>query len=240
MVTDRPDFTEASTTVGLGVAQIEMGWTRTRDRGADGVTEHDGYPETLLRVGVLAEWLELRVGWNYGEQQDNFFGGGALRREGAEDLYLGMKIALTPQSGLLPEMAIIPQMNIPTGSGHFTADEVQPGVNWLYAWDITECLACGGSTQGNRVLDEDGHGYLELAQSFTVGLQLTEQVAAYSEWFAFFPHSAQETGVGAEHYYNGGFTFLVNDDVQLDLRAGVGLNRRADDSFFGAGVSMRY
>ncbi len=37
LVTDRPDFTEASSVVGLGILQIESGYTYTYD--TDGTTE---------------------------------------------------------------------------------------------------------------------------------------------------------------------------------------------------------
>jgi len=35
-------------------------------------------------------------------------------------------------------------------------------------------------------------------------------------------------------------TFLSSDDVQWDIRAGVGLNDAADDYFIGTGVSIRF
>jgi hypothetical protein len=37
-----------------------------------------------------------------------------------------------------------------------------------------------------------------------------------------------------------GFTVLVGDKVQWDIRAGVGLNEAADDFFTGTGLSVRY
>jgi hypothetical protein len=43
-----------------------------------------------------------------------------------------------------------------------------------------------------------------------------------------------------ENYFNGGFTYLINDDLQWDIRAGVGLNSGADDFFAGSGISFRY
>jgi hypothetical protein len=46
--------------------------------------------------------------------------------------------------------------------------------------------------------------------------------------------------IGVEHYADGGFTFLVNDNLQFDIRAGVGLNRRADNFFTGAGLAVRF
>jgi hypothetical protein len=43
-----------------------------------------------------------------------------------------------------------------------------------------------------------------------------------------------------QHYFNGGFTYLFNNDVQWDIRAGVGLNEAADNFFAGTGLSLRY
>lgn len=43
-----------------------------------------------------------------------------------------------------------------------------------------------------------------------------------------------------QHYFNGGLTFLVNDDIQWDVRAGKCLNDAADDYFVGTGLSIRF
>ncbi len=234
LVTDRPDFTEASLTVGRGVTQLETGYTYAfDDNGVDRTVAHS-YPESLLRVGVLADWFELRMAWNY--TQESVAGVSNL---GSEDLYLGVKFGLTPQEGLRPEMALVPQMTAPTGGSDFTADEVLPGMNWLYSWDVNDFISTAGSTQCNRTLDEiTGDAYSEWAQSWTVGYGLLDRVGAYTEWFAFFPHSA-DTATN-KHYFNGGFTFLVSNNVQWDIRAGLGLNDAADDYFVGTGLSLRF
>lgn len=234
LVTDRPDFTEASSTVGRGVAQLEIGYTYAFDNDGTDQTVGQTYPEPLLRYGLLADWLELRVGWTYNDEEVN-----NVRASGSEDLYLGFKIGLTPQEGILPEMAIIPQMTVPTGDDAFSADEVLPGLNWIYGWDLNDCISTAGSTQFNRTIDDGtGQAYTEWAQSWTIGFSLTERVGAYTEWFALFPHSADTAR--PEHYFNGGITLLGNDDVQWDIRAGTGLNSAAVDYFVGSGVSIRF
>jgi hypothetical protein len=43
-----------------------------------------------------------------------------------------------------------------------------------------------------------------------------------------------------EHYLNGGLTYLINNDVQFDVRVGWGLNEAAEDFFAGAGLSVRF
>jgi hypothetical protein len=234
LVTDRPDFTEATSTVGIGVAQLEIGYTYTFDNDGATTTKSHGYPEALLRYGLMAEWLELRVVWSYAG-----FEAGNTNVSGSQDLGLGLKIALTPQEGILPEMAIIPQMSVPTGSNALSADEVLPGVNWVYGWALSDCISTAGSTQFNRALDETTSvAFTEWAQSWTVAYSLTDQWGGYTEWFAFFPHSA--TTALPEHYFNGGFTYLLCNDVQLDFRGGVGLNDAADDYFVGSGLSIRF
>ena len=232
LVTDRPDFTEASSTVGVGVAQLEIGYTYTYDN--DGaVTKAHSFPEPLLRYGILREWLELRVGWNYAEEEV-----GGVETTGSEDMYLGFKIGLTPQECWLPEMALIPQMTVPTGGDDFTNDEVLPGLNWIYGWEINDFISTAGSTQFNRAIDATtGDAYTEMAQSWTAAYSFTDRLGGYTEWFAFMPHSADTAQV--EHYFNGGFTYLINNDIQWDIRAGTGLNDEADDYFVGTGLSLR-
>ena len=234
LVTDRPDFTEASSTVGLGVSQFEFGYTYTFDNdGTDQVIRHS-YPEVLLRQGFLANWLELRVAANFSHERTN---GAGL--SGADDLYLGFKVGLTPQQGWLPEMGLIPQTTVPSGNDDFTADRLLAGANWLYSWDLSENFVAGGSTQFNRALDSLDNEFTEWAQSFTVGVSLTDVLSAYAEWFALFPPS-DAAGGEDQHYFNGGFAVLFSNDVQWDIRAGVGLNDFSDDYFVGSGLSIRF
>ena len=234
LVTDRPDFTEASSVVGLGVLQIETGYTYTYDSDAGQTSKANSYPETLFRYGVLADWLELRVGWNYGDDEVN-----NISSSGSDDLYLGFKIGLTAQDGLRPEMALIPQMTVPTGSASRTNDEVLAGLNWLYSWGISDRIATGGSTQFNRSLDETtNEGYTEWAQSWTIAYSLTDRLGAYTEYFGFYPSGADTAST--EHYFNGGFAVVLSNDMQFDVRAGTGLNDEADDYFVGTGLTVRF
>jgi hypothetical protein len=228
IATDRPDFTEASSTVGKGVAQIEMGYTFTKT--VDGDIHSWGEP--LLRFGMFANWLEFRVAAS--PITENF---GTLQ-SGSDDLYLGTKLGLTQQDGWLPEVAIVPQMTVPSGSLAFTADEVLPGVNLLYGWDVTDDFTFAGSTQYNRAGDGAGSSYDEWAQSLTLGRSLTERLGSYLEAFAILP--ANNSGVSSEHYFNGGFTLGLSDDAQFDLRAGKGLGDASEDYFVGAGLSLRF
>jgi hypothetical protein len=235
---DRPDFTEASTTVGQGVYQLEFGYTYTNNDDGPSALDAHSFPETLLRVGVFADWLEARVAWNYGSQTESF-GPLSQSASGGEDLYLGFKIGLTPQDGILPEMAVMPQMTVPTGVDAFTAGKVMPGFSWLYGWDINDWLSTAGSTQANLAVDDgSGDEFVEFAQSWTIGYTLTEKWGAYTEWYVLAPAGAET--VATQHYLNAGFTYRVTNNFQLDWRVGKGISAAADDYFAGTGAVLRW
>ncbi len=234
LVTDRPDFTEASSVVGLGVLQIETGYTYFFDNDGSNQTIAHSYPETLFRYGIFANWLEFRLAANYADESID-----GVHAAGSEDLYLGFKIGLTPQAGWRPEMSMMPQMTVPTGSNSFTNDKTLPGLNWLYGWDINDFFSTAGSTQFNKSIDElTGGSYTEWAQSWTIGYSITERMGGYTEYFGFYPSGADSARV--LHYFDGGFTYKLTNDVQVDIRGGKGLNAAADDYFVGSGIAIRF
>jgi Putative MetA-pathway of phenol degradation len=240
LVTDRPDFTEASTTVGQGRVQLEAGFTYTRDRTGGSTRIDRSFPEALLRIGAFADWFELRIAQNYNSSRTSV-GVPTESLAGRDDLYLGTKLALTEQRAYLPELAIIFQTTVPTGAATLTEHQVLPGINFLFGWDIIkDVLDCGGSFQANRAIDGDRHPYIELAQSFTIGYGLTSKLGAYTEWYALYPTGTTAPGTTAQHYFDGGFTYKFTPNFQLDVRVGWGLTKSADDFFAGTGFSVRY
>jgi hypothetical protein len=235
---DRPDFTESPKTVGKGVVQLETGYTFTSDSGGDFRTADHSFPEALLRVGVLADWLEFRAEWNY-EIERTRQGGVSQTQAGADDLILGFKVALTQQQGCLPETGIILDISFPTGSDAFTTGAVQPGVNYCYSWKFSEEWWLSGSTAvGGAADDVTNDPYTEFTQSLSLGHEFSEKVDGFSEFYVLSPISADTNR--PQNYYNAGFAVHINKDVQWDIRAGVGLNEAADNFFAGSGLTLRF
>ncbi|HCA49982.1 MAG: transporter [Pirellulaceae bacterium] len=240
LIGDRPDFTESSTTVGLGVKQVEMGYTYTFD--SDGPTQSisHSYPEMLWRVGMYAEWLEFRIAYNFGDVLERTQSTETVNSSaGGEDLYLGFKIALTPQDGVLPETALVLQTTVASGDDVFSSGDANPGLNYIYSWALDDEWSLAGQTQWNRAVDGDtGRPYSEFSQSVAIGKSLDDKLGAYYEWYCLIPDGADSAPV--EHYMDGGFTYSLNNNLQLDIRAGFGLNEESDDYFAGTGLIYRY
>ncbi len=238
IVTDRPHLAEAASTVGLGRVQVETGYTFFVDGSEGTTTELHSYPETLVRAGLFQEWFEFRVQYNaFSEAVAGPAGRSFL--QGSDDLYLGAKVALAAQAGILPELTIFPQMRVPTGSPAYTADEVLPGMNFVYAWRVGERMEIEVNTNVNRRRNPDAAGfYTEYLQTFNFEYDLGPRVMLFNEFVVF----AQVGGVGVpqQAYSHGGLHWFLRPNLQVDVHAAVGLNEAAADFFGGSGLSWRW
>jgi hypothetical protein len=238
--TDRPTFTPSSSTVGKNVIQLETGYTFTHNRGQGVAVDSHSYPEASLRFGILADWLEGRIGQNFAST--NTAGPDlSASHTGAADLLLGVKLGLTKQQEYLPETAVIVQMSVPTGSPFLTQKEVMPGIIGIFSWElIKNRLSVGSSLSANRALDGAGHFYTLLAESVVLNWSLTKQLDFFTEWYALTPSGAIDLATGPRPFFDTGLTFRLTPNLQLDGRAGLGLNHHADEFFIGLGLSVRY
>ena len=238
IVTDRPHIAEAASTVGLGRVQVETGYTFYSDTAAGTTTQLHSYPETLVRAGVLQEWFELRVQYNAFSEYAASQAGSSFQR-GSDDLYLGAKVGLAAQAGILPELTIFPQMRVPTGSPAYTADEVLPGMNFVYAWRAGERFEIECNTNVNKRRDPNRGGfYTEYLQTFNFEYDLDARVMLFNEFVIFSPVGSQT--VPGQAYSHCGLHWFLRPNLQIDVHAAVGLNAAADDFFGGSGVSVRW
>ena len=60
------------------------------------------------------------------------------------------------------------------------------------------------------------------------------------EWDAFYPLGVTDTTVGQRHYGVGGLVYFITNNLAIDIRAGVGLSKQANDFLAGAGFAVRY
>lgn len=231
LVTDRPDFTESATTVPKGTCQFEFGYTFNNEKDY-GFTNHT-LGELLVRF-TLVEKLEFRLGINsYNIQKfDGPMLGGPARSpvKGFEDMALGLKWAIIQDN-----VAVLVGTTIPTGADDFGSSKLQPSITLALAKDINETLSIGVNV-GIAGLSDGDSNVMELSASTALGISLTDKLGMFVEYFGFY--YSEDDGKDM-HYFDTGFTYLVNPTFQLDIRGGKRLNKGSSSYFMGVGATFR-
>lgn len=232
IITDRPDFTESTETVPPGMIQIEGGYTYSRA----GQEKTNSFGELLIRP-ALGRKTELRIEVPTRSQMRSPTGNAS----GFEDGSIGFKVMLSQGSGEMglkkPRVSLIGATSVPIGSRNFRERKLQPEAKLLLGWDLSERVALS-SNLNYAYLSESGDRFGEFSGSASLGFGLSDKVGSYLEVFGFFPGGDRANS----RFINGGFTYLINNDFQLDARLGFGLSNdvQGPDTFFGVGVARRF
>lgn len=231
LVTDRPDATESAETVAPGLFQLETGYTLARIDGVDG----HSLGEVLLRIGV-GDDVELRAGFNSYE----WARGPGVSADGLSDTSIGLKWQLAeagPAGSGQPAVAVLVGTSLPTGADAIGDSAAQPGILLAAGLDLSDRVSVGANVGWNSLHDgELDERFSEIVGSLAVGFGLSDRWGAYAEYFGAYGLQDRED----ENYLNGGLTYLIHDDLQLDGRIGHGLNGRDDDLFLGFGAAVRW
>ena len=246
LVTDRPDATESAVTVPRGFVQLETGVLLSTESEGERELELFEGPGTLLRVG-LSRSLELRLGWSGwvdAELDPGSAGSGGDGVDGLGDADVGAKLALWDERGGRPQAALLAAVSVPVGEEGISSERFDPSILGSFSWTLTDRLSLGTNVGVRWETEETARGretLVHLAWSGALGIGLTPRLGAFVELFGSEPlESAPEGGNGAAVSADGGLTWLVRPNLQLDLFAGAGLTDEADDRFVGAGLSVRW
>jgi hypothetical protein len=71
-------------------------------------------------------------------------------------------------------------------------------------------------------------------------VQVTRDLEAFIEWDAFYSPGASGAASGARDYAVGGLVYFITKNLAVDVRAGVGLTKEANDFLAGTGFAVRY
>jgi hypothetical protein len=231
LVTDRPDFTESSSVVGVSVVQLEGGFTFADfAEGSEATTAG----EILVRWGVFKN-LEVRLGlptYTWIDESDG-------SSSGFLDSFVGLKyqVAFAPGSGFLGgmEAALIVSTTIPTGGAEVASSEWQPAAILALGWDLGGNLGAGANFGVGRPADGEDR-YTTAWASGVLGVGLSDEVSLFFELIGF---NREEVRGPNTLTFQTGAVYLLSPDLQLDVRAARRLTDRGADLLLGTGVSWR-
>jgi hypothetical protein len=221
--TDGPSFTRSNTTVPQGMVLLESRYQYSARPNVDSA------PQLDLRVGLMPG-IELRAEWAGIDSGTNF--------RSAEDLELGFKCAVTKGSGWIPQSALLVELLLPTGYGPNAIGTVAPELDYIYAWSLTDKLNLTGST--GAIIGQPGAANVtQFYQSLEVNRSWFDQhLVTFYEAYSLFGSGTNQGAVLPS--MDGGLLVRPTYNVQLDWRAGFGLNQRATGFFTGIGLCVRF
>lgn len=232
IVTDRPTQTISSSTVPRGTFQIETGFIFETTKDIDYSMDNWYLGTTLLRYGVWNNF-EIRLGSHY--QITNYElseTGSDSTAQGFGPLMTGFKVFIVEEKGLRPEIAIVAEMTLRhIGSLSYRPTFSHPVAKVAATHTLARNLSLGYNA-GFAYNGETADGFF--VYSGMLGYGIGSSVSAFAEVYGTFDH-----GNHPNHRIDGGFTFLVRRNLQLDLSFGTGFDNHIDKSFVSTGLSWR-
>jgi hypothetical protein len=226
---DRPDVTNGTHIVDIGLLQVELGGQYSNNgAGQRGF----GSPFTA-RVG-LTEWLEARFGTDGFVSQDD----SEVRASGIGNLQLGAKLRLWADPGGIPVLSILPTVNLPTASeekglGSGSADYT---VAFLTGTDLGRHAHIDVNYGIGAIGTPAGGGHFAqhlVSASFSDAV--SDNWNPYVEAFWFSRQDVDGTGVVA---MDAGAIYELGARYALDGGVQIGLSANAPNFEVFAGVSI--
>jgi hypothetical protein len=237
IVTDRPDQTEAPIITPPGFFQIEVGAQSEFDNNSDIKMRSQStlYNTTLWKYGVTKNF-ELRLITEYAGDKYRSYSGlsdTAFKLNVFNPVSIGSKIHLQSQKGIIPEISLITHLELPYfGSHNYKPQFIIPRFRFLFAHSLSDRFSFSYNFGGEW---EDGTNEATGIYTASLGAALTDKLSCFLEAYGFIKEKGE-----ADHRLDGGFTYLISNDVQIDCSGGIGLTQNAPDYFLSAGLSFRF
>ena len=139
---------------------------------------------------------------------------------------------MSEEKGFWPKTSFIGHVLIPKmASSNFKADYYAPEFRFVMQHSLSEKISFSYN------LGAEWNGFTpELSFIYTIasGYSFTDKLGSYIEIFGFAPQKEL-----ANHSFDGGITYLINNNFMLDLSSGFGITKNAPDYYVAVGFSFR-
>ncbi|HSH53226.1 MAG TPA: transporter [Bacteroidales bacterium] len=221
LIGDRPDQTESAYIVPKGYFQFEDGFFY--ETVNDWIT-NISYSSMLLRYGLF-DHFELRLGTSYNHVERII----SNDLKGFSPIAIGGKIHVNDEKGWIPQIAFIGQITIAnTGAVDFLQKYHSTNMLLTFGHNLPNNLSIGYSV---AVEFPDYVNYTIGTYTFVVGYSITDKIGTFIEVYGDFSKY-----MNAQNKFNGGVTYLIHPQVQLDFAGGFGLSQYAPNNYFSFGL----
>lgn len=238
MSTDRPDKTESPYTVDAGRFQIETDLVAyTRDSRNGQTTRSFDVMSFNFKMGLTHD-TDLQIVYGAFSHSRTSVDSVDDEEDGFGDVTLRLKHNVWGNDGGKTAFALMPFLKVPTNTLASLNNNVEGGLIAPLAVDLGHGMGLGLMTEIDILKSEGGKGYEPVfINSATVSFELTQRLGMYVEAYV---ERSTESGAETIVTLDGGITYAVTADLQLDAGANVGVTKAADDLNVFAGLSRRF
>ncbi|AEV31125.1 hypothetical protein Oweho_0103 [Owenweeksia hongkongensis DSM 17368] len=254
--TGRPGQSINPFTTGKGILQFQQGYVYDQEKAdidpntlsldRDGIAKNSTF-ENVIRYGI-AENIEINAAVDYKWENWRYYSN--LPDEDIQSNYLstfdiGARMHLVGQNKGVPDIAV--QARLGMGqyfqNGEFEVKDVK--ITGAFAWQLTE--RNGLTVNIIPIIDIAGFESSKINYTLAYSYAITDKLGVFIENYGtIFLESDVNNGSYEDFrtYFDGGFSYLISNNVQLDILGGYGYNRPLvgtpiESYFVSAGISWR-
>ena len=211
LTSERPDQTESSLVLSKGHVQIETGIS---------IEDSESNINTLFRIGII-DGIEMRLNSNYLINDDI----SNLKKSSFSDFEIGAKFKILDEDNNRIKIGFLTHLSVPTAPEIFSYNEYGLLSRVLISHDLKNDSQIGYNIGYNKYNNYDGQFIYTVAYGKSLG-----------SFGVFFEIFGDESSNNSNLNFDSGITYLIDNDKQLDLSVGRGLN--SDMFYIAAGFSI--
>jgi hypothetical protein len=218
IATDRPDQTETPNITPSRWLQCELGFLHENIEGGS----YQTFPSALWKYGINKNF-ELRLISELGRQDQTL---------GLQPITLGFKVHLFDEKAARPTTSLIVHMTTPNfGSKEFSTPKWAPSFRFLSQNNFKNGWSLGYNYGAEWNGDSRKPTWL---YTLSAAKSLSSVMGFYVETYGYYQTSSK-----LDKRFDGGLTFLLNPNVQLDASGGLGVGSSELNTYLSLGLSWR-
>ena len=211
ITTDRPDQTESAVVLPTGQIQIESGIS---------IEDSQSNINTLFRIGII-EGVEIRLNSNYLINDELSF----MKKSSFSDFEVGAKFKIFNKTSNNMKVAFLSHLSIPTAREVFSNNVYGLLSRVNVSHDLNNESQIGYNFGYNKFKKMDGQ--------FIYTIVYGRSLDSFGIFFEIFGDDSKNS---FNINFDSGITYLLDNEKQLDLSIGKGINN--DMLFISGGISI--
>lgn len=223
--TDRPTESQNTKVVSKGTFQSELGFRVEGKNDQDHSYQH---PEAVFRYGLF-NGFELRLRTAIETQH---FRSENISNHGLKPVEVGLKAKLLQTTDTTFSTSLYGNIGFPRlASKDHQHDKTFYRIRLLFENKLSDKIKLNYNLGRDWDSEEKQQNWI---YTISPQFELSDKWQAFLEGYGYFQKNSRP-----EHYIDGGFAYLISNNVQLDINAGKGISSKADDYFITTGISFK-